>query len=123
MGYFTLTNKANKIGYFDINNTFCTEYLKHMKDEKLYNILRPVIEYVVLGIWFDTFKTYVTKNPKINISSLQVIDKEIKQYVLNYGKNIFFIEQAKHDVLKKAFLLNSYNSKEAIAILESFKYS
>lgn len=114
----SFSNKANKISYFDINNTFCREYLKHMKQEKLYNVLRPVIEYVILGIWFDTFKAYVTKNPKINVNSLQVIDSEIKQYVLDYGKNIFFIEQAKYDILKEAFLANADDAKRAIKILE-----
>lgn len=114
----SFSNKGNKLKYLDINNIFSKQYLSNMKKENMYNILRPVIEYVVIGIWFDTFKAYVTKNPKIQIRSLQVIDKEIKQYVLDYGKNIFFVAQAKKDKLKEVFLLNSYDSKKAITIIE-----
>ncbi|MCD2345254.1 glycosyltransferase family 2 protein [Clostridium guangxiense] len=114
----SFSNKKNKSSYFDINNTFCREYLNNMKKERLYSILRPVIEYVVMGIWFDTFKAYVNKNSKINTNSLQAIDKEIKQYILDYGQNIFFVEQAKYDVLKEAFLVSSYDVKKAIVILK-----
>ncbi|MDD3223500.1 MAG: glycosyltransferase [Clostridium sp.] len=114
----SFSNKGNRLKYLDINNTFSKQYLSNMKKEKMYNILRPVIEYVVIGIWFDTFKAYVTKNSKIEIKVLQVIDKEIKQYVLDYGKNIFFVAQVKKDKLKEAFLVNSYDSKKAITIIE-----
>jgi glycosyltransferase involved in cell wall biosynthesis len=114
----SFTNKGNKIGYFDTNNTFCGKYLNNMKKDNIYNILRPAIEYVIMGIWFRMFNTYVTESSKINTNSLQVIDKQIKQYVLNYGENIFFVKQAEYDVVKEAFLANSYDSKKAIEILE-----
>ncbi|MFL0251656.1 glycosyltransferase family 2 protein [Clostridium neuense] len=114
----SFSNKKNKSSYFDINNTFCREYLNNMKKERLYNILRPVIEYVVMEIWFDTFKTYVTQNPKIDANSLKLIDMEIKQYILDYGQNIFFVEQAKHDIVKEAFLLNCYDTRKAIVMLK-----
>lgn len=114
----SFSNKGNELKVFDINNIFCQKYISNMKKEKLYKTLRPVIEYVIMGIWFDVFKTYVTKNPKINLNSFIIIDKEIKQYVSDYGENIFFVEQAKHDVLKEAFLVNSYDSKRAIDILD-----
>lgn len=114
----SFSNKGNKLRLFDINNTFCRKYLNNMKKEKMYNILRPVIEYVIMGIWFDMFKTYVTKSSKIDTDFLQIIDKEIKQYVSDYGENIFFVEQAKYDMLKEAFLANSYDFKKAIVILE-----
>lgn len=117
----SFTNKGNEIRYFDINNTFSRKYLDNMKREKIYNVLRPVIENVVIGIWFDLFKTYVTKSPKIDTKFLQIIDKEIKKHVLDYGENIFFVEQAKNDMLKKAFLINSYDSKKTIIILEKIK--
>ncbi|EMS70381.1 glycosyltransferase family 2 protein [Ruminiclostridium cellobioparum] len=117
----SFSNKGNKSKYFDIINTFCTEYLEHMRKEKGYNILKPVIEFVILGIWFDMFKAYVTKSPKIDINSLQKIDKEIKKYVSNYGENIFFVERAKHDLFKDAFLINSFDSQKAVVILENVK--
>lgn len=117
----SFSNKGNKQSLFEINNTFCRKYLNNMKKEKIYNILRPVIEYVIMGIWFDMFKIYVTKNSKVDINSLQIIDKEIKQYVTDYGENIFFVEKAKHDMLKEAFLVNSYDSKKAIVILENIQ--
>ena len=116
----SFSNKGNKLRLFDTNNTFSRKYLNNMKKEDIYNILRPVIEYVIMGIWFDTFKTYVTNNSKIDINSLQIIDKEIKQYVSEYGENIFFVEQAKNDILKEAFLVNSYDSKNAIVILKKY---
>lgn len=115
----SFSNKKNKVSYFDINNIFSKEYLKHMKQEKLYNMLRPVIEYVVIGIWFDLFKSYVTNNSKININSLQIIDNEIKQHISDYGQNIFFVEQAKYDVLKEVFLANSHDSKKASEMLHN----
>lgn len=115
----SFTKKGNKLKLFDIKNTFCRQYINNMKKEKLYNLLSPVIEYVVIGIWFDMFKAYVTENPKIDVISLQVIDKQIKQYVSNYGENILFVEQAKYDVIKEAFLVNSYDSKKVIEILKN----
>ncbi len=118
----SFSNKGNKLDYFNINNTFCRKYLNNMKKEKIYNILKPVIEYVIMGIWFDMFKTYVTKSYKIETNSLQVIDKEIKQYIPDYGENIFFVEQAKHDMVKEAFLVNTHDSKKAIVILEKNRY-
>ncbi|EQB87803.1 glycosyltransferase involved in cell wall biosynthesis [Clostridium punense] len=114
----SFTNKGNKLSYFDINNTFSRKYIDNMRKEKNYDILKPVIDYVVIGIWFDMFKTYVTKSSKIDMNSLQTIDREIKQYIPNYGENMFFVEQAKYDVLKEAFLANSYDYKKVVKILE-----
>lgn len=116
----SFTNKGNEIKYFDMYNTFCRKYLNNMKKEKIYNILRPVIEYVIIGIWFDMFRTYVTKSSKIDTNFLKIIDKEIKQYVSDYGENIFFIEQAKNDMLKEVLLVNSYDTKNAIVILKKY---
>lgn len=117
----SFSNKGNTLKYFDIISTFCTEYLNNMRKEKNFDILKPVIEFVILGIWFDIFKAYVTKSPKIDINSLQKIDKEIKQYVSNYGENIFLVEQAKHDLVKDAFLVNSFDSLKAVVMLEKVK--
>lgn len=114
----SFSNKGNTLKYLDIISTFCTEYLNNMRKEKNFDILKPVIEFVILGIWFDMFKSYVTKSPKIDINSLQKLDKEIKQYVSNYGENIFLVEQAKHDLFKEAFLINSFDSQQATIMLE-----
>ncbi|WP_160686063.1 glycosyltransferase family 2 protein [Clostridium sp. C2-6-12] len=118
----SFTNKGNEMKYFDITNTFSIKYLANMKKENYYFMLRPVIESVVIGIWFDLFKTYVTKISQIDINFLYEIDKGIKQYVLDYGENIFFVEQAKKEILKEAFLMNSYDSQKAITILENNEY-
>ncbi|NRT79390.1 glycosyltransferase family 2 protein [Clostridium beijerinckii] len=114
----SFTNKSTEIRYFDVNNTFSKKYLDHMKKEKIYNILRPVIEYVVMGIWYDMFRTYVTKSSEIDVKFLQIIDKEIKQHISDYSENIFFVEQAKKDIIKEAFLVNSHDPRKVINILE-----
>lgn len=113
----SFSNKGNTLKYFDINNTFCKRYLENIKKEPLYNHLQPVIEYVILGIWFDMFKAYVTQSPEIDINSLQAIDMEIKKYVSNYGENLFLVEKAKHDLYKEAFLVNAFDSRRAVGVL------
>lgn len=109
----SFSNKRNGQKVLDINNKFCKIYLHNMKKERLYEILKPVIEYVILWVWFDTFKQYVSENNGITLSGLEVIDNEIKKYVADYGNNMFFVEKAKYDILKKAFLENSYDVKKA----------
>lgn len=114
----SFSNNGNTSKLLDINNTFSKNYLNNMKKEKMYNILEPVIENVVMSIWFDMFKIYTIKHAKIDTSFLQIIDKQIKQYIPNYNGNMFFVEQAKNDMIKEAFLVNSYDSGKAIVLLE-----
>lgn len=126
--FYYYRNNNNSFSYkkngktaFQVNNIFSKIYLESMKKEQIYNILQPVFEYVVMDIWYDTFRSYVTNNKNIKIVDLEVINNQIKQYIDNYDKNIFFIEQARVDNCKRAFLLNCSNSKKALEILKSDK--
>ena len=89
-----------------------------MKKEQLYEIVKPVIEYTILGIWYDLFMTYVTETAEPEVKSLQVIDSEIKKFIANYSENLFFAEQAKYDKIKQAFLVNAKDSSKAIKLLQ-----
>lgn len=113
----SFSRKRNNQSFFDINNIFSQVYLEHMKREKEYNILKPVIEYVVIDVWFDTFKSYVKNNSNIHEDALKYINNQIKKYIKNYNENIFFVEKAKVDKLVYAFLINSQDSMRAIKIL------
>lgn len=113
----SFSHTRNNMGFLEVNNTFCENYLNHMKSEKIYLEMKEVIEYIVIDIWYDLFRTLVSNIELINENTLSVIDNNLKKYVTNYYKNIFFVEKAKRDYVAKAFLTNSKNSKEAIEIL------
>lgn len=93
--------KKNSIS---ICNTFSEKYLENMKKEELYPVFKPVIEYVVIGVWFDIYKSYISSNIFVNKNSVEVIRNELKKYVPNYNENIFFIEKAKKDRIKEEFI-------------------
>lgn len=114
----SVTNKGNKLGHISVNEIFTREYLNHMKQEKCYKVMKPVIEYVVLGVWYDVFISYVSKSKKIGLEFFDIIDREIKRFIPSYEENVFLIEQAKKDIIKKAFLVNSYNHEKALEIVK-----
>lgn len=113
----SITNRGNHLGHIKVNEIFSIEYLNHMKQEKDYLIYKPVIEYAVLGIWYDVFLAYVTKNKSIDIDFLNIIDKEVKKFIPDYADNLFFVEQAKNDKIKEAFLVNSNEHEKALNII------
>lgn len=115
----SFSNKKNKQGYFDIVNMFSKAYLNNIKREELYNILKPVIDYVVLDVWYDLFKAYVNNKSKIDIKGMIVFNDQIKQYISDYDENMFFVEKAKYDLVKKAFLLNASNSRASMELINS----
>jgi glycosyltransferase involved in cell wall biosynthesis len=115
----SFSNKKNKQGYFDIVNMFSKAYLNNIKREELYNILKPVIDYVVLDVWYDLFKAYVNNKSKIDIKGLIVFNNQIKQYISDYDENMFFVEKAKYDLVKKAFLLNASNPRASMELINS----
>ena len=96
-----------------INDIFSSKYLDNMRRENNFEILRLVIENVVLGIWFDMFKTYVAVENKNMDDFLKIIDKEIKKYIHAYGHNLFLEEQAKKDKVKAACRMNCYDRNKA----------
>ena len=115
----SFTNKGKRNGFFKINDIFSSKYLDNMRRENNFEILRPVIENVVLGIWFDMFKTYVAVENKNMDDFLKIIDKEIKKYIPDYGHNLFFEEQAKKDKVKAAFLMNCYDRNKAKRLIDA----
>lgn len=121
--YYYIDNKnsfsrtRNGMGFLEVTNMFCENYIKHMKNEKIYLEMKEVIEYVVIDAWFDLFKALILDSKMINEDYLKIIDNNLKKYILNYDENVFLVEKAKNDYVAKAFLTNSKNSKEAIEIL------
>lgn len=111
--------KKNGKTSFEVNNIFSKYYIEGMSTEKMYKDYKPVFDYVVIDIWFDTFKNYINNNKNIKVSELMIIDDQIKKYIKDYNKNIFFVEKAKVDNIAKAFLANAINHQEAINILYS----
>ena len=116
--YYYIDNKnsfshnRNGQGFFDVYNVFCSNYLEHMKKEKIYTDMRQVIEYIVIDVWFDLFKILASDSNMINKGALKIIDNNLKKYIKNYDENTFFLEKAKKDKLGKAFLVNAKDSKE-----------
>lgn len=100
----SISNKRNGQGYFDICNTFSKKYMEHMRREELYSIFKPVVDCVVIGVWFDIFKGYVVNNKNVKKNSIPEIQKQLEKYVPDYKENIFFIEKAKKDKIKKMFI-------------------
>lgn len=115
----SFSHTRNSMGFLEVNNIFCENYLSHMKNEKIYLEMKEVIEYVVIDTWFDLFKALVLGNKMINESSFKIIDDNLKKYILNYDENVFLVEKAKNDYIAKAFCVNSKNRKKAVEILKS----
>lgn len=113
----SLTNKGNPHQLFEVNHQFSQLYLKHLSQEKHYMLLKPVIEYVVLGVWFDLFRQYAQTYS--DTDTLCIFSQEIQKHISNYHENIFFIEQAKKDDMKRAFLVNAYDSDQASLIIKA----
>lgn len=113
----SFTNKGNNFKYLELNNKFSEKYLKNIKAEENYNIFKPALEYVLISIWFDTFKYYTGKNSNIDVNSLSILDRELKKHISDYDKNIFFVEKAKFDLFKKAFLINASDHHKAFKLL------
>ena len=111
--------KKNGKTLFEVNNIFSKYYIEGMSVEEIYKYYKPVFDYVVIDIWFDTFKNYVENNKNIKTNDLEIIDNQIKQYIKDYNQNIFFVEKAKVDNLAKAFLINAVNHTEVINILKN----
>ena len=116
----SFTNKGKRNGLFKINDIFSSKYLDNMRRENNFEILRPVIENVVLGIWFEMFKIYVTSKDNNKENFLEIIDKEIKKYIPDYGHNMFLEEQAKVDKIKEAFLTNCFDRRRALEVIKGF---
>lgn len=115
----SFSNKRNGHKLIEVNHKFSREYLNNMKQEYLYDILKPIIEYVVIEIWYDTFKNYVINNDDINVNSLKILDNQLRYHISDYGENMFFVEKAKYDLIKKAFITNYFDCNKAIEILEN----
>ena len=102
----SFSHKRNGQSFIYICNTFCKKYLQNMKNEKLYSIFKPVIDYVIIGIWFDIYKSYISAKEDVKLDKVSEIKNQLKEYVPDFDKNIFFTEKAKKDELKRKFIMN-----------------
>lgn len=113
----SFSRKRNKQGFLEINNKFSEEYLNNMKKEKLYDIFKPIIEYVVIDVWFDLFKGYINLNKNINRNELELLVSQLKNHVSDYEKNIFLVEKARKSSLHNIFSICSYDINKAMNLL------
>ncbi|NLK23062.1 MAG: glycosyltransferase [Clostridiales bacterium] len=110
----SFSHTRNNKGFIEVNKRFSEIYIKHMKNDGVYDILKPVIDYVIMEVWFDLFKSMIIANDNITYKELNIIDVNLKKYVNDYKDNIFFKEKCKNDCIRNAFLINAEDSNRAL---------
>lgn len=122
--YFYRDNKesfsynVNNKGSVEVTDKFSSMYIQHMKDDGVYDTLKPLFDYVVMDAWFNLFKSII-RYKNVTAKELSVIDISLKKYISDYKDNMFFVEKAKKDVLANTFLLNYEDSNKVIAWLHN----
>ncbi|MCR4944153.1 MAG: glycosyltransferase [Clostridium sp.] len=100
----SFSNKKKNKSSIAVSSIFSEKYIENMKKEPLYDIFKPVIEYVIIGVWFDIYKNYIKGNSSVDKKDVKVIQNKLKQYVPDFHQNIFFVEKAKKDEIKSEFI-------------------
>ncbi len=122
--YFYRDNKesfshtVNKRGTIEVTNKFSSMYIQHMKEDGVYDALKPLFDYVVMDAWFNIFKSLV-KYKNVTVKEINIIDANLKRHISDYKDNMFFVEKAKNDVFKKAFLINAEDSNKALSVVKN----
>lgn len=113
----SFSHTVNKRGTIEVTNKFSSIYIQHMKEDGVYDVLKPLFDYVLMDIWFSIFKDII-RCQNVTEKELKIIDDNLRKHISDYKDNIFFVEKAKNDILKKAFLINAENSKKALLLLK-----